>query len=304
MSLLSTPTGRPERVFSLVSLVRVLGGRVASGDAKEWMAPQFRAGGGGTPMEGDGSGKPGDRVREVFRVARDLGLLDAERDEWVGTCELPATRREFARRVHAHLCGLPAEHPDSVLFRAYAWCAVCIEKHGIAQLVQMSSGDLASEIAAGLGRRSEDNDEKSFNTTKLSAWKDWMAYLGLGWNDLPKVSAFLPDPSRRMEEELSKFLPEDSLVDGQSFLAAVAKNFPYLDGGSFFQEACERGRARPPAGQLSRILSQTVRSLEDSGVLGFQMEGDSKTGIQLFPDPLSSMNVFSHARRLKGDLHV
>ena len=40
MSLLSTPTGRPERVFSLISLVRALGGRVKSSDAKEWLAPQ------------------------------------------------------------------------------------------------------------------------------------------------------------------------------------------------------------------------------------------------------------------------
>src|SRR5262245_57881427 len=104
MSLLSTPTGRPERVFSLVSLVRALGGRCKSSDAKEWLAPTYRS-------AEHAPAKDDERVREVFRVARDLKLLDADKNDWVGTCELPPSRRELAYHVHTHLRGLPAEDP-------------------------------------------------------------------------------------------------------------------------------------------------------------------------------------------------
>lgn len=304
MSLLSTPTGRAERVFSLLSLVGALGGRVKSGDATEWLAPQYRSADGAAAADSDRGAKTSERVREVFRVARDLNLLDSEKDDWVSARELPATRREFARHVHTHLRGLPAEDPDAVLLRAYAWCVAYSEVHGMAALVSMATKDLAREIAAGLGRSSEGEDEKSFNPTKLSAWKDWMVFLGLGWIDLPGIPGFLPDPSRRIEEDLLTLVPLDLRVDARSFVAAIAETFPYLDGGALFEEACTKGLARPPAGQLSRVLSQAIRALEDNAVLRFEMEGDAKNGIGLLPDPLSPTNAFSHVERLPGNSHV
>jgi hypothetical protein len=297
MSLLSTPTGRPERVFSLVSLVRALGGRVKSSDAKEWLAPTYRSAEHTTP-------KDEERVREVFRVARDLKLLDADKNDWVSTCELPPTRRELAYHVHAHLRGLPAEDPDAVLFRAYAWCVAYAEGNGTAALVGKTASELAREIAAGLGRNKEEDDEKSFNTTKLSAWKDWMAFLGLGWNDLPGASGFLPDPSRCIEEQLATLTSSSSRVEAKTFVSAVAKTLPYLDGGPLFEEACNTGLTRPPNGQLSRVLSQAIRALQDSEVLRCVMEGDAKKGIGLFPDPLSSTNAFSHVEQLSGPSYV
>jgi hypothetical protein len=297
MSLLSTPTGRPERVFSLVSLVRALGGRVKSSDAKEWLAPQFRSAETTTP-------KDGERVREVFRVARDLKLLHADQDDWVSTCELPATRRELALHVHAHLRGLLAEDPDAVLLRAYAWCVAYAEINGTASLVGKTASELAREIASGLGRNEEGDDEKSFNTTKLSAWKDWIAFLGLGWKDLPGATGFLPDPSKRIEEELLTLTSQGPRVEAELFVEAIAKSLPYLDGGLLFEEACARGLAGPPKGRLSRVLSQALRALEDNEVLRCDMEGDAKKGIGLFPDPLSPTNAFSHVERLSGSDHV
>jgi hypothetical protein len=239
-------------------------------------------------------------VREVFRVARDLNLLDSDKDDWVSTGELPTTRREFARHVHIHLCGLPTEDPDSVLLRAYSWCAAFVESHGTAVVVDMTTKDLAREIAAGLGRKSEGDDDKAFNTTKLSAWKDWMAFLGLGWNDLPGVTGFIPDPSRRIEEELQALFPSGSRIYAKAFIDSIAKILPYLDGGPLFEEAFKKGLVRPPVGQVSRILSQAIRSLEQNAVLKCEMEGDAKSGISLFPDPLSTMNAFSHIGILRS----
>jgi hypothetical protein len=297
MSLLSTPTGRPERVFSLVSLVRALGGRVKSSDAKEWLVPQYRSAEASTQ-------KSEERAQEVFRVSRDLKLLHAHEDDWVGTSELPATRRGLALHVHAHLCGLSPEDPDAVLLRAYAWCVVYAEANGAAALITKTAGELASEIAAGLGRPEEGDDDKSFNTTKLPAWKDWMAFLGLGWNDLPGTTGFLLDPSKRIEEELVNLTSDGPRVEAEQFVEAIAKFLPYLDGGVLFEEACDNGLTRPPKGRLSRILSQALRALEANEFLRCEMEGDAKKGIALFPDPLSLTNAFSHIERLPGADHV
>ncbi len=304
MSLLSIPTGRPERVFSLLSLVHSLGGRMKSSDAKEWLAPQYRSSDSVQPSSADRDGKSGERVREVFRVARDLKLLDTDKDDWVSTCELPTTRRAFARHVHAHLCGLAAEDPDAVLLRAYAWCAAYVEAHGTAALVNKSAKDLAREIAAGLGRRNEGDEDKVFNTTKLSAWKDWMAFLGLGWNDLPGATGFIPDPSRRIEEELQILFTSDSRIDAGTFLSGIAKILPYLDGGSLFEEACKKGLASPPIGQLSRLLSIAIRALEQNAVIRCEMEGDAKISISLYPDPLSTTNSFSHVSQVRNTSNV
>lgn len=297
MSLLSTPTARPERVFSLVSLVRTLGGRVKQTDAKEWLAPTYRSTENSTPKEGD-------RVREVYRVARDLGLLDADQERWVSMCELPATRREFAVHVHTHLRELPKDDPDAVLLRAYAWCVVFVEQFGTADLLDRGAQTIASEISEALGRPEDTEDEKVFNSTKLSAWKDWMAFLGLGWNDLPGTKGFLPDPSRRIAEDLLALTSSQSRVEGEAFVTAISKSLPYLDGGVLFGEACDTRGARPPKGQISRLLSQALRTLNSDGVLKFDIEGDTKKGVALFKDPLSTHQFFSHLEFRRGRQHV
>ena len=297
MSLLSTPTGRPDRVFSLISLVRAMGGRVKVAEAKEWLAPTYRTAESAPPRDGE-------RVREVFRVARDLNLLDADQNDWVSKCDLPATRRVFGIHVHAHLRSLAPDDPDAVLLRAYAWCVAYAETHGTAAVLNKAAGELAREIAAGLGRNKEESEDIAFNTTKLSAWKDWMEFLGLGWNDLPGAGGFLIDPSRRIEEEVLTFTLSDSRLDAKSFLAAVATTLPYLDGGALFEEACSTVLVRPPKGQLSRVLSQAIRALQENEILRCDMVGDAKNGIGLFPDPLSSINAFSHIQQLTGGSHV
>ncbi len=297
MSLLSTPTGRPERVFSLLSLVRSMGGRVKSSDAIEWLAPQYRsADNSGT----ESKSKSSERVREFFRVARDLNLLDADADDWISTNKLPDTRRAFARYVHAHLCGLPLEDPDAVLLRAYAWCTAFVESNGIATIVSMQSGDLASGIDSGLGRKGEDAD-RVFNTTKLPAWKDWMAFIGLGWSDLPGINGFIPDPSRRIEEELQDLFLSTLRTSATDFLSSVAKSLPYLDGGFLFEEAFKKDFTHPPQGQISLLLSQALRSLEQNDILKCEMEGDTRSAISLFPDPLSATSAFSHISRIRNE---
>jgi len=265
-------------------------------DAKEWLTPQYRSAD-STALTDEDTKQKAQRVTEVFRVARDLKLLDADRDEWVSSCELPSTHRELARHVHAHLRGLPTEAADAVLLRAYSWCVAYSEVNGTAALVGMTASDLARDIAAALGRNDASEDEKSFNTTKLPAWKDWMSFLGLGWNDLPGTRGFLPDPSKRIEEELLILIPSKARLDAATFIAPIAEAFPYLDGGVLFREACDTAQVRPPQGQLSRVLSQALRALENNEVLKCGMEGDSKKGVALFPDPLSSRNNFSYVER-------
>lgn len=287
MSLLSTPTARPERVFSLVSLIRALDGRVKQTEAIACLAPQYRS-------AENAPAKDGDRVREVFRVAKSLGLLYDDKDYWVNNGEIPATRRQLARHVHAYLCGLPKDDPDAVPLRAYAWCVASIEQFGTANLLDKGPQAIANEISEALGRAEDGDEERVFNSTKLSAWKDWMIFLGLGWNDLPGTKGFLPDPSRRIAEELLALNGSRSRVEGEAFIAAVAKGLPYLDGGALFREACDTRGVHPSKGLISRLLSQALRILESDGVLKFDIEGDTKKGVALFQDPLSAHQFFSH----------
>jgi hypothetical protein len=99
-------------------------------------------------------------------------------------------------------------------------------------------------------------------------------------------------------------IPSVSRVDATSFVAAIAEAFPYLDGGALFEETCTKGLRRPPVGQLSRVLSQAIRALEESAVLRCEMDGDAKKGVAFFPDALSLTNAFSHVKRLPGISHV
>lgn len=272
-------------------------GRVKQSDAKEWLAPTYRSSENAAP-------KDTERVREVFRVARDLTLLDAENDDWVSSRELPATRRHLALHVHAHLRNLPATDPDAVLLRAYAWCAGFVEAHGTAKMVDMGSGDMAREISASLGRTAEADDDKAFNPTKLPAWKDWMVFLGLGWNELPGARGFVPDPSRRIAEELPTLTLGHQRMEGGDFMLAISKSLPYLDGGDLFTEACQTRGIHPPKGQVSRLLSDALRTLDELGFLKLIVEGDAKTGVGLYRDPLSNVHFFSHVEFPQGPLHV
>jgi hypothetical protein len=196
------------------------------------------------------------------------------------------------------------DDPDAVLLRAYAWCVAYAEANGTYTVLNKAAKELVRDIAAALGRNNEQAGNLLFNPTKWPAWKDWMVFLGLGWNDLPGSSGFLLDPSRRIEEEILTLTLSDSRLDAMSFVAGIAKTLPYLDDGTLFEAACNTGLARPPKGQLSRVLSQAIRALQDNGILKCEMVGDARDGVALFPDPLSSTNAFSHIQQLSGVSHV
>jgi hypothetical protein len=121
-----------------------------------------------------------------------------------------------------------------------------------------------------------------------------MVFLGLGWNDLPGTRGFLPDPSRRIAEEIATLVSPPSRVEGGVFMTAISTSMPYLDNGVLFEEACDTRGIRPPKGQVSRLLSQTLRTLESDGVIKFDTKGDTPKGVALFQDVLSAHQFFSH----------
>jgi hypothetical protein len=204
------------------------------------------------------------------------------------------TRRQFAFHVHTHLRELPRGDPDAVLLRAYAWAVVFVEEFGTADLLDRSAQTIANEISEALGRSEQTDDEKVFNATKLAAWKDWMVFLGLGWNDLPGTKGFLPDPSRRIAEEIPVLSSSQTRVEGEEFMTAISRSMPYLDNGVLFEEACNTRGVHPRKGQVSRLLSQALRTLDTEGVVKLDMKGDTRKGVALFQDVLSAHQFFSH----------
>jgi len=305
MSLLSTPSARPERLFSLLSLVRAMRGRIAPDEARAWLAPKFRSAETEKDTDPDRERKAMGRVRETFWVARDLKLLNEAGDHWVSSTDLPDTRRKLALYVHAHLRVLDVEHFDSVPLRAYAWYGAFVEEFGLYGTITQAAATLASEIAAALdplqGVPSDSTeDTKVFNTTKFPAWKDWMGFLGLGHIDLPGTKGFLPDPTRRVAEELASITDLPAQLEATNFLSIISDRLPYLDGGTMFAKAFAQRGLRPPHGVASRLLSQALRNLHDLGALSLRVDGDTTTGLGLSKDPLSKVQFFSRVEFTPG----
>jgi hypothetical protein len=273
-------------------------GRVAQDAAIRWLAPAARA---ADEAAGFLDPQP-ERVREIFRVTRDLRLLEVDGDDWVATAPLPATRREFALRAHAHLRDLAADDADAVVLRAYAWFVAYTQRVGLAGLVstKVKASEIVNQLSEALGKERGAAEGKAFGSTKYPAWKDWMAFLGLGWNDLPGASGFQPDPSRRIAEELPALIEQGRRMEAHEFVATLAKNLPYLDGGPLLIEALEAQGVRHTEGQLCRLTSAALRGLHDEEVLRLFVEGDVRKGIALFPDALHSVQFVSHIQYVGG----
>lgn len=297
MSILSTPTARPERLFSLLSLVRASDGAIDEEVAERSLAPEIRS-----EQEGQQAyfRPQRDRAKELLEVAASLGFLEERGGRWEAKGALPETKRQFAAMVHDRLEATPADDPDAVMLRVYAWFVISSEEKGLAALLAAPDATLVADIAADLGRGEAARQGRGFNTTKFNPWKDWMAFLGLGWVGLPGTAGFLPDPTQRLVESLRRKPPLAREMRADKFLAWLASAAPYMDGGPLFEEASTALKRRPPKGQLSRFTSTALRMLHDGGDLEFISTGDAARSAKLEPDPVHKLNSFTDVRLGSG----
>ncbi len=284
MSLMTDTQGTPTRVWSLISLLRAHDGELSREDVKNWLDP-FR------------TDTKGTAVQNTVGAATSLDLV--EFNSSTGTLrllpnDLPDAMSGFADWVHARLVATPPEHGNSVVLEAYAWfVARCAKEKGTNWIARENADSLTENIRVDL---TPEGEEGRFNKTRYPRWRDWVAFMGLGIDlPTPRVQQFYPYMTSRLERELEDLRGRFGIgkeISADAFLEAIAQRMPYADNGELYRTAATRIRWAVPPRQLSIVLSNALRELDDDGALELRMRGDAPNAVTLHYDPTQRTNAF------------
>lgn len=283
MSLMSDTQGTPERVWALVRLVAANGGRLPREDVRHWLDPLHSDAGEATA------------ITQTVGAASSLELVNHDTTSKslnLSINELPSDLAAFGDWVHKRLVRLSDSHSDAVVLRAFAWfVANSAKQKGMTWMNGRSTGDIADSIRSTLGT---DSEGATFNATRYPRWRDWIAFLGLGYAVPFRGSAiFLPyvvDRMRRIQHDLFKDTAAE--VDARAFLTRLSNLMPYLDGGALFDDMAQRIGWAPTVGQLSPVTSTALRQLHDRRILELRTYGDTRDDCTLSPDPTHAIQSF------------
>jgi hypothetical protein len=284
MSMMTDIQGTPERVWSLVSLVDAHGGEITRHVVKSWLDP-FDTDPKGTALD------------DTIGAATSLEILATDSSSKTITLqlkELPRNMEGFADWVHGRLTQVPADHGDSVVLEVLAWfVARSAKEKGTTWIAGYSTQALCDQIRHDIRVGS---DDKRFNPTRYPRWRDWVGFIGLGV-EVPRgaSSPFYPYVTERLEKVVGKLAPQlsvNSNIEAGEFLAAVAKEMPYVDGGRLFRNALERVGTTSQPRQLSPVLSVALRELDEEGVIKLRMHGDARDAFLLTHDPTHKLQAF------------
>ena len=290
MTLLSSPQGTPERVWSLVAGLSALGGTAQRAVYEGLLNP--------------GYSRDGAEVRAKATLAADahnsalsLNLIDSDRDQVSLAIAAPHDFLGFADLVHDRLVALEGGGADAVILEAFAWLlAECDKSGGVEWIYQSGRDEFADKANAGLSG-------KEMNTTKVVAWRRWLAFLGLGVampND--RNAPDFPLPATRIARELARAeIAAGSTLPAGDFLALLTRRMPYLDGGRLFAQACQRMNYAPTGGRLSPLLSVALRDLHDEQTLRLVPSGDAAERVRLREDSAHAIDAFTTVIVLPGE---
>lgn len=287
MSVLSSPQGTPERVWSVIAGLQALGG--------EADRPTFNA------LLNPGYIKEGGEVRakdllanEAPSAASSLGLIDLGRDKVTMAPGLTVQDYvAFADHIHDSLIALAPDHIDGVLLETYAWVAAeCDRQNDLGWIYDWGREDFANRAKRAV--RGEEGAGGGVNPSNITAWRRWLNFLGLGIS-LPLTSVpDFPVPTLRLARELERAdVATGTVQTAEEFLTLIARRMPYLDRGRLFLLACQRIGHQPAARQLSPLLSAALRDLHDGGSLSLKISGDASTHVRLTPDPAHAVQAFT-----------
>ena len=284
MSLMTDTQGTPERIWSLVSLIRAHGGELSREAVKGWL----------DPFDTDTKGTA---IANTIGAAVSLELIQSDRT--AGSLRLlpdtlPDTFAGFASWVHTKLSSTQPEDGNSVVLEVYAWfVARCAREKGTTWVERETADSLTEKIRVDVTPAGE---EGRFNKTRYPRWRDWIAFLGLGIDlPIPRGQSFYPNATVRIDRELDALrhsFGTGEEIPAETFLYALTQRMPYLDGGRLFLEAAERIGWSPPIRQLSIVLSSALRELDDEGALELKMLGDAPNAIALNHDPAHRKQAF------------
>ena len=280
MSLLTATQGTPGRVYALLRLLHEAGEPLPAETIAGWLAPHYAA--------GKEVARPKDAALEqTISAARSLCLISDGAPVSL-TVTVPGTIEDFTDLAHRQLCALPGNDANAVVLKVYAWFVIRAELYP-GSLYRPGREALAAEIDKAF-LRSEGEDAKTFNDTKIKPWVRWVSFLGLG-AELPNAP-FFPYPAERVLRELRAIAIErgfDCELDFREVRDQLAIRMSYLDGGEFFREMSQRIGFR--ARTLSRVLSNVLRDLHQEGHIQLTALGDSAERVQFAPDPVDQTGL-------------
>lgn len=282
MTLLSSPQGTPERVWSLVAGLSALGGRATRETYDALLNPGFERDGAEVKAKAT-------LASDAHNATLSLALVDGGRDQVCLRGALPDSFNGFADLVHDRLIGLTAGDGDAVILEGYAWMVAESDRQNGIQWIYHAGREEFAELAnAGL-------TGKEMNSTKAVAWRRWLAFLGLGVPMPSERSApDFPSPAMRILRELERAeIAAGSTLSASELLAVLARRMPYLDRGRLFNQACQRIGHVPGLNRLSPLLSAALRDLHDDQSIRLVPSGDAADRVRLSEDASHAVDAFS-----------
>ncbi|MBD0703850.1 hypothetical protein PsyrCH409_06290 [Pseudomonas viridiflava] len=301
MSLLSDIQGSAERIWSLLRLLDANGGWMKRDEVPQWMNPQFTAESSVAP------GPDATALSQTVGAAVSVGLIAATDGGYRLLLEnVPLRFDGFADAVHQTLCQLPSGHADYVVLEAYAAIVILTEKYGGTHWIRERNNTELADTVLAQALRADSEEERRFNSTKLTPWVRWVTFMGLAMPQQAR-GALYPTITERLERELSVLVDTLSPVTEHvfaDFLVSLGQRMPYIDGGALFIDLAQREGLRPMGRRLSRVLSNALRDLHDDGRIELIAVGDTAGMYELVGEAHPVRAVTSIRFTLGADNHA
>ena len=288
MALLAATQGTPERLWAIAKVLEAHGGSVPRSALQHWLRPRWDGVSDTTRDEKDRG-----LVSQALQAASGLGLVGGRDPIELQIAELPTEIAGFSDLVHGLLLAQEAQSPDADILHAYACVVVQTEKLGNRQwLSDWTATKIADLLTGALPPKAVETNDQRYNPYRHPAWLRWIEFLGLN-ETLSSRTTLLSTTGRLQRALRASDLPRDQAISPEAFLAWVAAQLPYLDGGTLFLAAAKR-MGHVPGQTVSRLLSMALRDLhEDEAIRLIAPRGDAQLATTLATDLLSELKVFN-----------
>ncbi len=233
-------------------------------------------------VEANNSGDVQSSANNTCRIAEDCGLIVENRDQILEVRVPPEkfeTMPAFQQYMQSVVLGVTEEEKSNYLFNLFsAWYAVQNERV-LQDLVKTGyDGPFNDQMFP-------DASTRYFNSTKLTAWRKWATFLGLGWPmRFGQREIIIPDATGRIRPLISELFPGKTLLPFGSFMERLALHCPELDGGQLFRYCWQASRgAEEHSRYISLMLSTALRTLDGLGVIRLEEQADALENWQLYP---------------------
>lgn len=231
----------------------------------------------------------------VYDAALKCGLIEESPDQRKRvTSKHPTEELEntegFRAAMQRSLLGVTDETQPNYLLSAFcAWYAV----QGADVLTmdpQAFENGFIGDMYPGL------TGTRPFNATKYNGWEDWAIFLGWGWDMkiANRKPVFVPDATKRVRALLPSLFEREGTVNVSTFIQALGRRCPELDGGVLYKKCWTASRHQPPGTTLSLMLSSALRSLHAEGAMRVVNEADATDMWYLYPATGQTLTRITH----------